>query len=425
MMPNYFLAGDVGSNLASALSSNSLWTNIAKTIIFILLGFFFTKKKLLPENTGKVLTRFVMAVCLPCLAFCSFMSDYTVQGGIDAIFNFIFGFILYILFIFIGKGLFIFIKDKKKRTVLAVLFAFGSTTFFGYPIVSAVYGTTAGNNFNIMNVAYRVFLYSYAYVSIANIEDEKEVEQTVELDANGQPVLKVQEKKKFDKNEILPLLKKVFVNPIVLATLIGLFLWFLQAIPGSDLVPNTIYGQKPSTVKNVAFWRLDVTLPWIFQAANTLGGLSSTIILFAIGCTLGGTDIKEAAKDKYAWIWTGLKVFVAPTIVLCLLLAIQAIANGAGWLPVTKEIINEVTGETETIKTGISQLISVNTVSSSIITWMVPPATVAVGYCISFDKEKEMASHISLISTFGSVVGIVIWVILITVINSTGFFAGA
>lgn len=416
MLPNFILAGDVSSNLASALSSTSLWTNIAKTIIFILLGFFFTKKKLLPENTGKVLTKFVMAVCLPCLAFCSFMSNYTVQGGIDAIFNFVFGFILYILFIFIGKGLFIFIKDKKKRTVLAVLFAFGSTTFFGYPIVSAVYGTTAGNNFNIMNVAYRVFLYSYAYVSIANIEDEKEVEQTAELDANGQPVLKVQEKKKFDKNEILPLLKKVFVNPIVLATLIGLFLWFLQAIPGSDIVrrdwlnPDTKVSYEDAA--KVAFWRLDVTLPWIFQAANTLGVLSSTIILFAIGCTLGGTDIKEAARDKYAWIWTGLKVFVAPTIVLCLLLAIQAIANGAGWLP-------SGTG------TGVSQLISVDTVASSIITWMVPPATVAVGYCISFDKEKEMASHISLISTFGSVVGIVIWVILITVINSTGFFAGA
>ena len=351
-----------------------------------------------------------MAVCLPCLAFCSFMSDYTAQGGIDAIFNFIFGFVLYILFIFIGKGLFFFVKDKKKRVVLAVLFAFGSTTFFGYPIVSSVYGKTAGNNFNIMNVAYRVFLYSYAYVAIANVEDEKEVENAVEVDNNGQPILKVQEKKKFDKNEVLPLLKKVFLNPIVLATLIGLFLWFLQAIPGSDLVENTIYGQTPTIVKNVAFWRLDVTLPWIFQAANTLGGLSSTIILFAIGCTLGGTDIKEAAKDKYAWIWTGLKVFVAPLIVLCLLLSIQAIANGCHWL------VNA---------DGVSQLISNDTVASCIITWMVPPATVAVGYCISFDKEKEMASHISLIGTFGSVIGIVIWVILITVITSTGFFAAA
>ena len=157
-----FLADDLGSKLALAMSDTNLWTNICKTVVFILLGFFFTKKKLLPENTGKVLTKLVMAVCLPCLAFCSFMSPFSVSAGVDAMFNFIMGFVFYIGFIFLAKLLFIWVKDKKKRTVLSVLFAFGSTTFFGYPLVAAIYGSTAGNNFNIMNVAYRVFLYSYA-----------------------------------------------------------------------------------------------------------------------------------------------------------------------------------------------------------------------------------------------------------------------
>jgi predicted permease len=163
------------------------------------------------------------------------------------------------------------------------------------------------------------------------------------------------------------------------------------------------------TVTNYyAFWRIDKTLPWIYQAANTLGGLSSTIILFAIGCTLGGTNIKDAATDKYAWIWTALKVVVAPAVVLLLLFGIQAIAQASGWL------LNSE---------GVSQLISSNTLNSSVITWMVPPATVAVGYCISFDQEKEMASHISLIGTFGSVIGIIIWVVVLTAIGATGFFA--
>jgi predicted permease len=54
---------------------------------------------------------------------------------------------------------------------------------------------------------------------------------------------------------------------------------------------------------------------------------------------------------------------------------------------------------------------------------MMPPATVAVGYCINFDKEKEMASHISLIGTLCAIVGIIVWLIVLTVIGSTGFFA--
>lgn len=391
-MSDLLFANDIGTNISKAMSSQDLWINIAKTIIFILVGFFFTKKKLLPENTGKILTKFVMTICLPCLAFCSFMSAFTVQGGIDAIVNFILGFVFYIGFMFLGKLLFIWVKDKKKRTVLSVLFAFGSTTFFGYPLVQAIYGAGAGNNFNIMNVAYRVFLYSYAYVTIANLDDD---------DATSLKDGK-QEKAKTDMKSLL---HKVFVNPIVIATFAGLILWLLQAIPGVAIVRkdwlNPAADVSYADASKVAFWRFDVTLPWIFQAAKTLGSLSSTIILVAIGCTLGGTNIKEAATDKFAWIWTAMKITIAPALVLAFLFILQAIGRAC----------------------GNPNLVSMNTVNSSVITWMVPPATVAVGYCINFDKEKEMASHISLIGTFGSVIGIVLWVIVLTVVGSIGYFA--
>lgn len=398
-MTTFILASDMGSQLAKGLSSQNLWVNVVKTVVFILLGFIFTKKKLLPETTGKILTKFVMAVCLPCLAFCSFMSDFTVSAGIDAVVNFVLGFVFYIGFIFLSKLIFMWVPDKKKRTVLSVLFAFGSTTFFAYPLISSIYGKTAGNDFNIMNVAYRVFLYSYAYIAIAEAGDE-EVDTALDPEASSKPAV--------DKSA-KAILKKIFLNPIVIATFAGLILWVLQAIPGVNFIKTNPYtGATLSSA--VAFWRFDVTLPWFYQAANTLGGLSSTIILFAIGCTLGGTNIKEAATDKYAWIWTAMKVIGAPIVILLVLFALQGIGNAAGWL------------KDET--SGVSQLISMNTVASSIMTWMVPPATVAVGYCINFDKEKEMASHISLISTFGAVIGAIIWIIVIAILNATGFFYG-
>jgi hypothetical protein len=34
-----------------------------------------------------------------------------------------------------------------------------------------------------------------------------------------------------------------------------------------------------------------------------------------------------------------------------------------------------------------------------------------------------MASHISLIGTLGAVVGVILWVIVLTIIGATGFFA--
>ena len=384
----HVLAGGIGDNLATAMSNTTLWTNIAKTVIFILLGFFFTKKKLLPAETGKVLTKFVMAVCLPCLAFCSFMKEFTVTEGVGAIVNFVGGFVFYILFIFLGKLIFLWVKDKQKREVLAVLFAFGSTTFFAYPLVTAIYGKTAGNYFNIMNVAYRVFLYSYAYMVVSGVSLQKSsapAEGQVATDSSS--------------TSLGSILKKVFLNPILIATFAGLLLWVLQAIPGSAIVrTDWLTTNKAETY--VAFWRFDVTLPWIYQAANTLGGLSSTIILFAIGCTLGKGNVKDAVTDRYAWIWTAIKVIAAPAIVLAILFGIEAISKAAGY----------------------AELITIETVQSSVFTWLVPPATVAVGYCLAFDKEKEMASHISLVSTFGAVIGVVLWVIILVVVESSGFF---
>ena len=371
----------LGDNLIKAMSNQTLWTNIAKTVIFIALGFIFTKKKWLPEATGKVLTKFVMGVCLPCLAFCSFMKDFSVTEGVGAIVNFVLGFVFYILFIFLGKAIFLWVKDKNKREILAVLFAFGSTTFFAYPLVNSIYGSTAGNYFNIMNVAYRVFLYSYAYIVVSGVKLGKS-------DDPSAP--------KTSKKDIM---KRIFLNPILLATFIGLILWAAQGISALNFITTDPYSGK-ALATAVPFWRFDVTLPWIFQAANTLGNISSTIILFAIGCTLGSGSIKEAATDKYAWIWTAIKVFAAPAIVLGLLFAVEGIAIAAGY----------------------PQLITIETVQSSVFTWLVPPATVAVGYCINFDREKEMASHISLIATFGAVIGVVIWVILLVVVESTGFF---
>jgi len=375
-MLNLILESSIGDNIAKAMSNTSLWTAIAKTIIIIFLGFILTKKKIFPQGTGKTLTKVVMTVALPCLAFTGFMSDFTVSGATDAVVNLVFGFVIYIIFIFLSKLIFIWVKDETKRRVLCVLFAFGSTTFFAQPLISAIFGTNAYNNSNMLNVAYRVFLYSYAYIAISGVK-------------LGQS----------EETSLGKTLKKVFLNPIIIATLAGLLLWVLQAIPGVQIVPTDWLSAGVADTK-VAIWRFDVTLPWFYQVAKTLGSLSSPLVWLAIGCTLGSASIKDAATDKFAWIYSALKVFLAPLIVLGILCLVEWIATLCGY----------------------PELISAETVESSVMMWMVPPATVAVAYTISFDKEKQMASDTSVISTLVAVPGVIVWILLLTVITSTGFF---
>ena len=169
----YFLSSSIGDNVISALSSNGLWTAVCKSVIIILIGFFLTKAKILPENTGKSLTKVVMTIALPCLAFSSFMTSISTATFQSAIVSFIYGFVVYILFIFLSKLIFLPVKNPTKRIVLEVLFTFGSTTFFGQPLISAVF-PSAINDSNMFNVAYRVFLYSYAYYAICQNKDESE-----------------------------------------------------------------------------------------------------------------------------------------------------------------------------------------------------------------------------------------------------------
>ena len=83
-----FFASDIGSNVADALSSMNLWIAVCKSVFIILLGFILTKFKTMPDGTGKILTKFVMMVSLPCLAFGSFMTSITKEKFDSALFSF-------------------------------------------------------------------------------------------------------------------------------------------------------------------------------------------------------------------------------------------------------------------------------------------------------------------------------------------------
>ncbi|HCY68535.1 MAG TPA: malate permease [Firmicutes bacterium] len=370
-------ANDIGTNVAGALSSMNLWIAICKSVFIILLGFGLTKLKLLPDGTGKVLTKVVMLICLPCLAFSSFMTNITRENFNSALFSFIYGFVVYILFIFLAKLLFIWVKDKDRRKVLEILFVFGSTTFFGQPLIKAVFAD-AYNDSSLFNVAYRVFLYSYAFYAICGNNSEATEEG----------------KKTFKWATIKPILKKIFVNPIIIATFVGFILWSLQLVGDtSDASQWWVVKVGDSTG---AFWNISVSAPWLYQTMNTLGGLSSPLVWIAIGCTLGKVSFKQAASDKMVWIYSFIKLIAGPVLNFVLLLLINLIP-------------------------GIN--VTFNTVAATTIMWAVPPATVAVTYCINANKDATFASSCSLIGTFVAVIFIPIYMVLLTLIQTAGIFA--
>ncbi|MFI3328941.1 MAG: AEC family transporter [bacterium] len=358
----------VWDNVIDSLLSVGLWSAVSKSIIIILLGFFLTKKGIFTKDTPRVLTKVVLVAALPCLAFTGFMADITQAEFLSAIFAFVWGFIIYTIFIFLSKLLFIKFS-KEKRMVCEMLFIFGSTTFFAQPLIQAIF-PGAYLHSNMFNIAYRVFLYSYGFLLISKPK----------VDSS-----EIVERKQINVKDVC---KTIFLNPIVIATFLGFFLWSMQLVcENVDWVKVTVDG------KTGVFWRLDILCPPINSTLSLLGSLSSPLVWLAIGGTLASVSFKEAASDKSVWIYSFIKVIGAPIINLLLLFIINLFIT-----------------------------VDINIVIATTLMWATPPATTIVSFCINYDKEALFASNCSFISTVVAVACIPFYVVLITVLQSSGIF---
>ncbi len=329
---------------------------IFSTISIIMLGYYLRKSNKVNDSAPKALTAVLMNIALPALAFQAFMTDIKDETFTVGLNTFIFGFIAYVILIL---GTYIYkIKYKgDKLDAMRGMTIFGSTTFFGIPIISAFLGAEGTLYANLFNIAYRVFLYSYGYIMFSGL--------------------------KFDKKN----LKQILCNPIIICTFIGFMIWMFQAsLPQVTLVSG-------ETSWTGTLFRLDKTLPWFMKAVGYVASLSSPLAWLAIGMTLAQISLDEAIKDKHVWIYAIGKMFIMPAIMLVIMLVL----NSTGILSLSYVAI-----------TGITIMLAT------------PPATVVVGYAINFDKEAVFASNASLVGTVVSVIAIIIWLIILTMLNSSG-----
>ncbi|MDU6792477.1 MAG: AEC family transporter, partial [Anaerococcus sp.] len=188
-------------------------------------------------------------------------------------------------------------------------------------------------------------------------------------------------------------IKQMFLNPIVVATFLGLLVWIFQ-----NYLPQVVVSveQNGETIKkSVAFLRIDHTFPQLFQVFKYLGGLSSPLAWLSIGSTLGAVSFKEAFSDKKTWYYTFIKLVLIPAINIVILYALNLVG-----FPIN--------------------LVGLGTV---VIMMATPPATVAVAYAINFDREALLASNASLMCTLGAVLMAPVWIVIIELIGKIGVFA--
>ena len=352
----------IGSAIAKTFTNQTVLSAITSTIFIILLGYWFRKRGVFGENFGKVLTKVVLSAALPALVLNSFMQPIdskSMQQGANIL---VWGILVYVLLIIVTP--FMYPRgDKDKNTALSVATTFGSTTFFGIPIVGAIYGPKGVIYSSIFNVGYRIFLYSYGYIKMSGL--------------------------KMSKDNV----KKMFLNPIVIVTFLGLILWMIQGSMPQVTVPAMNKGVATGTMTTVAFYRIDQTAIWLWKPLNFLQSLASPLAWLAIGCTLGSSSFKEVAEDKMTWLYSFNKVIIVPLINLVVLLLIN--------------------------RTGVVTF-EFTAVATVVIMMATPTAAVVASYAIGFDHDALMISKASFLSTVCAVVASPIWIAILNVLNQTG-----
>ncbi|MDO4814023.1 MAG: AEC family transporter [Gemella sp.] len=332
-------------NMSKIILSDTFLGAIFSTISIILIGYYIRKKNIVGENAGKVLSNIMLSVTLPALAFQAFMTNITKETFTTGLNVFIFGFIAYVILIFLGELIFVKIKGDKKTT-MSVLTTFGSTTFFGIPIINGFLGAAGTLYANIFNIAYRVFLYSYGLIRMSGTKFEK-------------------------KN-----LKSIFGNPIIIATFVGLIIWMFQKqMPQVSFVEN---GKEVT----YAFLRIDKTVPWLFAAIKYLSGLSSPMAWLAIGITLGNIKLGAAVKDKLVWFYSFAKLMLVPAIFVAIILvikpilpmsyeAVMAIIIMLATPPATVAVAYAIKYEKEPLLASNASLLSTVLAVAAIIFWII------------------------------------------------------
>ncbi|MBE4704372.1 AEC family transporter [Spiroplasma platyhelix] len=400
---NLILQSDVSDAVVNTLKSWGFWSAIIATIVVIGLGFLLTRKNILKKEWDKVLIKMVMIIGLPALALQGFLTDITLKQLTSEGFVLLTGFLFYGIMVF-GARLFYLKYDKDIQDTLTMCTALASTTFFGIPIVRELFGDGSLITANMFNVPYRIFLYSLGFmimsqkhIGAALSRKEKKAMELLAIpnkEKNPEGYAKYQEKKIVQRNTNL---KNIFLNPILICTFVGLFIWITQLIPGINCVPGKPFG----STTDFSPLRIDLLFPPIAKILSVVAAICTPLVWVAIGMQLAAGDFKKAMRSKTVWYASIMKVVVAPTIILCLTCIIAAIAfAGRG-------------NEPAMTATALGVLV---------IMTATPPASVVVSYAIAYDKEPQLASNLTLVSTLLSIITLPIWVIIVTAIGATPLF---
>ena len=284
---------------------------VISLFLIILVGVYAAKKRIITKEINKGLTNILLKITLPCLVVSSFIFDLSDELKDNIIRCFIYSPLVLIISIVISYILLIPIKGEKK-IIIQFANVFSNCGFIGFPIVFSIYGNEGVIYASIFNLFFTAFLWTYGVILF-----------------NG----------KMKREGI----KKVLLNPAIVAVFIGLIIMIF----GFDI---------PSVLSST----LDL-----------VGNMTSPLSMIIVGVILGNAKIISYLKDKTIYYSAFLKLIIMPCILI---------------------LISKLLKDTSLV------------IKTLIIVTAMPAAAMTSILAESFDKESEYSAVIVFITTLFSVI---------------------
>lgn len=284
---------------------------VISLFLIILVGVYAAKKRIITKEINKGLTNILLKITLPCLVVSSFIFDLSDELKDNIIRCFIYSPLVLIISIVISYILLIPIKGEKK-IIIQFANVFSNCGFIGFPIVFSIYGNEGVIYASIFNLFFTAFLWTYRVILF-----------------NG----------KMKREDI----KKVLLNPAIVAVFIGLIIMIF----GFDI---------PSVLSST----LDL-----------VGNMTSPLSMIIVGVILGNAKIISYLKDKTIYYSAFLKLIIMPCILI---------------------LISRLLKDTSLV------------IKTLIIVTAMPAAAMTSILAESFDKESEYSAVIVFITTLFSVI---------------------
>ena len=233
-----------------------------KLILFIAVGFAARKLKVMADGFDKMLSRFLMAIPLPCMIINSFNIEYSVENLLNT---------PILIGLSIGSMALMFllatlttkrVKNADLRKTVRFSLLFTNFTFLGLPVVSELYGPEAVFSYVIFTLPIRVMFYGGASVMLGKGGEKIDVKETI---------------------------RKFLCEPVV-AVFIGFLLYVTQ-----------------------------LKLPEVLRSAiTTLGNMASPLGLLLCGTIIADANWRGIVKQPVAIVVAVLRLTVVPAIAVAL-----------------------------------------------------------------------------------------------------------